>query len=390
MKSRNVQRATQRTVVQGSAGGETVVTSYPLAYYDQFSVIQDYVGPKNTEVLHNHQFVSTRYVDYTGTINSLGPGTNYGYTIGYVAPFTHHSSPGGSFAPPYMLNSIYNRALEQLYEQLRGQVDLSVSAAEWRQTRNMFISQLDHLKPMAEKLTKQVGRATRFLLQFSPSQWPKRWLEYQYGWKPLLSDIYHTGKQMMDIASYGYVRIVGEAYERTYENRKYTGPQFGSTEFVKSDCSQRCRIVAEFKLSNSAISSLSNYTSLNPVSIAWELMPYSFVADWFYDVGGYLRNLESALLFSNQVQKAYSVEGYRCKFNGSFGGGGSPGPGQTVYSSGNAYAEYTFKRRTVNIYLLPRAPNLRADLGWRRALSAASLLALHLGGVKKGLIQGPT
>ncbi|DAD52680.1 TPA_asm: maturation protein [ssRNA phage SRR7976301_6] len=389
MKSRSTVHRLQRTIIRGGpAGVSSEVTDYPNYRYDTLNVIQDYVGPKNTAIEHNHQFVKSYICDYNGAYHSTSPGGNYTDQYGYIAAFTRHSSPGGAFAPSYIMSTVYNNALEDLYGNLRGTVDLSVSAAEWRQTRNMFIQNFDHLKPMAEKLERQIPRALRFLLSFDYAQWPKRWLEYSYGWRPLIQDIYGTVDEMRKAVVYGHVRVEGKAWDTDHRIKTYDGTMPLSKEVVNSITKQRCKIVAEFKIQQSALNSLSNFTSINPASIAWELMPYSFVVDWFYDIGGYVRNMESCLLFCNSLVKAYSVEGYKARFDGTLSGGGVQSlVGHAV--SATAYAEYSFKRRTVNISLIPRAPDLRANLGWRRLLSAASLLALHLKGVKNSSM-GPT
>jgi hypothetical protein len=41
----------------------------------------------------------------------------------------------------------------------------------------------------------------------------------------------------------------------------------------------QCRITGFWALTTGGLNSVAGYTSLNPVSIAWELVPYSFVAD---------------------------------------------------------------------------------------------------------------
>jgi hypothetical protein len=126
---------------------------------------------------------------------------------------------------------------------------------------------------------------------------------------------------------------------------------------------------------------VSRWGSLNPLSIAWELTTLSFVVDWLYDVGGYLRSLETAMLYNSNFHSGYYTQLWA--HQGSWNGKAYT----RVYSSGTYYAEmqgvsswkYTrFSRNVLGSYPLPRAPAFKIDLGSERLLSAAALLAQHL------------
>ena len=53
---------------------------------------------------------------------------------------------------------------------------------------------------------------------------------------------------------------------------------------------------------------VSTYTSMNPASIKWELVPYSFVVDWFYDIGSYLRGCETSTIYSSVFKAGWTSE----------------------------------------------------------------------------------
>jgi hypothetical protein len=122
---------------------------------------------------------------------------------------------------------------------------------------------------------------------------------------------------------------------------------------------------------------LARWTSLNPLSIAWELIPYSFVIDWFYDAGTYLRNLESALLYNNVFNGGYVSELYA--YDGT-----ERTQKYFTYKVGIYTRYYTntarrsrkrnFVRTKLLSYPLPRAPSISTDLSSARLLSAAALL----------------
>jgi len=169
--------------------------------------------------------------------------------------------------------------------------------------------------------------------------------------------------------------VVGKGSDRFTTSKSYRNLSWtGSLETVNRDAHYRAKLCCTFEIKNTIQQQLAGYTSLNPVSIAWELVPYSFVADWFIDVGGYLRSLESACLYGQGFKSGYIVYGYKDKQDGFLDGQGKSGNTLT-FGSANAYVYQSYKRRgRVGVYPLPVLPHFKADLGWQRLISGASLL----------------
>lgn len=125
---------------------------------------------------------------------------------------------------------------------------------------------------------------------------------------------------------------------------------------------------------------LARWTSLNPASIAWELTPYSFVVDWFLDIGGTLRNFETAVLSQGSFHHGYID--YLMYYDSDqefvyLGSHGGAVDGDDIIVSGNLY-ESDFVREVLTSYPYPRLPSFNAKLGWQRLLSAAALLTTAL------------
>lgn len=380
MQSRFEQRSGVRRVEQVIGSQTTSVIQIVPLQYDTFTVLDDYTGPKQLNVVHKHRFRRSLYTEYSGRETTLIHPNRIDTTSGQgIRGFTRHSQPGFGFAPDPDLNTLYNTALSRVYDQIRGSVDLAVSVAEAGRTRDSVRQWRDQLLPIADDLSRHGGRLVRFIRNFHPRQWGNRWLEYQYGWRPLVQDIYNTAQQLMDSSTKRNLKIVGRASQQRGDLTRYANTWYtGCTESVGYALRSRVMVVAEFGMSPSRIQALSGFTSLNPASITWELLPYSFVVDWFYDIGGYIRNLESNLLFMSDLKRAYMVEGYRLLFTGSVDGGGPQNATTTSVASARASALYTYKHRQVTT-LAPRYPVVRADLGWQRLISAASLLSQFLG-----------
>lgn len=125
------------------------------------------------------------------------------------------------------------------------------------------------------------------------------WLAMQYGWLPLLSDVHAASKAFEALsAPPRKSRIVvsrskSEAYSGNVGPCKYSG---NANRFV------RVEIELSEELSYARSMGLSD-----PASVAWELLPWSFVADWFFPVGRYLAQ---QAVIPHLAGKAYWTAGY--------------------------------------------------------------------------------
>jgi hypothetical protein len=267
--------------------------------------------------------------------------------------------PGYSrFPPSYDFTNLQNSAIADLFSKLRSDVDLSIDLFEADKTLKMF---------------KDLGRMVRRVKSIHPNQWAKHWLTYTYGLRPLYGSIYGTFHEMMHPARGGSYIIKGRAID-VVNSKTVSSAPFPTTTDIFVD-SRRSEYAVRFTLTKpSALQSLGNYTSLNPASIVWELTPFSFVADWFIDIGGYLRNLETALLYMNNISsiRRTNTRLWNCD---SLCVGGSG----VVSVNLNARYRYVFKNRSSPALVIPSLPRPKFDLGWRRFVSAGSLLHEHFG-----------
>jgi len=276
-------------------------------------------------------------------------------------------------------NAAYNKALGRYYDKLRGDLDLSISLFESGQT---------------VKMLKAVTKFTSYVKNtFNPKNIGNKWLEYQYGWRPLVNDIFQAADKLVAKPTSPY-RIIdvraSEAWraDKTTDNLPpgtYRGYDLYRDEW---DANYRCRLVGFYGFTDSALLKLAGWSSLNPISIAWELLPYSFVADWFIDIGGYLRATESALLYSQAFKGGVQIQGYRKHARrtntADYTYKQGNNPLSTITTTGikrqQSDSWLTGKTRTVlTSSPSPRLPSFKADLGSSRLLSAAALLSQFVG-----------
>jgi hypothetical protein len=132
----------------------------------------------------------------------------------------------------------------------------------------------------------------------------------QYGWKPLLHDAYSGAQflahQLSAPAVKRYTAVLTSASLKTAPLDTVSAGSYSGALLVTRKCSRQ--IIAF--LSESNVSALTNL--IDPLTVAWELMPYSFVVDWFAPIGSYLsaRGLSSQITGEFVTTHLFGLEKY--------------------------------------------------------------------------------
>jgi hypothetical protein len=109
------------------------------------------------------------------------------------------------------------------------------------------------------------------------------WLEYQYGWKPLMGTIYDGSQLLMRGFRKPQLFFARGTAEEDYEQ---TVNEQGTEKHVSGTL--RVKTGVYYRVASAKSDLLDSAGLLNPLSIAWELVPFSFVFDWFVPVGNVL------------------------------------------------------------------------------------------------------
>jgi len=122
------------------------------------------------------------------------------------------------------------------------------------------------------------------------------WLELQYGWLPLVKDV-EAGAQFI-------AHKLSVPAQQTYRMsvRRESVSTRVATGFKAPINSKSSRVHRRSLkvIVTEPPSMLAQLGLLNPELVAWELLPFSFVADWFLPIGSYL---EARAVTSNIVAK---------------------------------------------------------------------------------------
>lgn len=254
------------------------------------------------------------------------------------------------------------KAMEKLYNLVRGDLDVSVDAFQARQTAKMF-SLSDQFRNMFRRRVSVLNKAG------------SAWLQYVYGWKPLASTIYGVANESMRFANNYVQNFTASGSVRVNHSVKDLIP-IGGDSFpgvYKYTGDARVRYGCRFLLDDGT--DYRRFSSLNPLSIAWELLPWSFVVDWAFNVGSYLRHAESALLYGSNFQSGYKTTTAAVTIN--WRGGGSKKSGPRTYSgaASGSYRNISVHREILSTTPYPRPPRVDLELGSGRLLNAAALLS---------------
>lgn len=308
-----------------------------------------------------------------------GPGKPLDYSTGYMEGGESSLMWGSEYAPSHD-SAVYNKAVTKLYDKLKdSDLNLAVSVGEYRETSRM-ISQA--LRSMG-RVTSLAREARRQVLHNPSLLISKVWLGMKYGWLPLYNDVYN----LLNYSSRKFVSndFTARSSKVTNVYRKRTLSGLQRYSYLKGTTFSKCEVGVTAKPSNTTAFEISRITSLNPLSIAWELVPFSFVVDWFFDVGGYLSAQENACGMGLIFERGYTTRTSGHKLEDtwvqSFTQSSVPTSGGAV-GKGMSYRVQK-DRSTALDFPRPYFPTLKLDLGSQRIMSAASLFRTTLlGGIR--------
>lgn len=237
-------------------------------------------------------------------------GSKYELTSGFVGGFVHSDYTE-------MESLALAEATKRFYQNASGQsLNIGVAVGELPQTINMIGSTAKRMASSFRSLRKldidgafnslKMGNYShrqslkRRSSRLNSSEYVKNhsfaadsWLEMKYGWKPLLQDVDNAAKLAAESQSGNPgsvdLRVSGMSRKRV----TVTGPANpGVAQIVTNGTGYvQVGIVGYYRIADPATRNLQSLGLLNLAEVAWELVPYSFVVDWFSPVGSFIQGL---------------------------------------------------------------------------------------------------
>lgn len=181
-----------------------------------------------------------------------------------------------------------------------GPVNLATAAGDFDKTAEMIAKRIRQIAEAAKQLRNgnpkgfvealgipSLSRSQRGRIRDTPveNRLADNWLEFAYGWTPLISDV-HGALDAMHKGITGSGKMV-KGTSRSFPSDR-TGQNFDRP-------SRRAAGFAAGRVRNPDVRTLQELGLLNPISLAWELMPYSFVVDWFIPVNDIFASFTAGL-----------------------------------------------------------------------------------------------
>lgn len=108
------------------------------------------------------------------------------------------------------------------------------------------------------------------------------WLEFTFGWSPLIGDIYNAIDVMQ--TAFPVVPVRGAATDS-----RSTKQVFRPNWCRLTNTQAQCRLVADLVVTNPNLLLANQLGLLNPAAVVWDVVPFSFVVDWFLPVGKFIK-----------------------------------------------------------------------------------------------------
>lgn len=356
------------------------------------------------------------YADYKRTTYAqrrpYPPGSSPGY--GNLA---NASVAAGGYAPyAYILDygspevqSVFADARRKFSELAAPSAEALVDLIEAKQSAKMIIRRTTELLQLARAVKRlDVGAATRVLkraLSSSGKSGHKRaltktrkavvtakspagmWLELHFGWAPLVGDLV-SGMDLLQ-ADFKPRKLKGRSKK---EFPVHDGVQYPASEssnghdngFISVDAKRtvKCVVGADVRIDNPNLLLAQRLGFVNPLTTINELVPFSFVVDWFGNWSQWLGQYSEfyGLELTNAYHTVYFEKHCYYVASGKVFGFGSPPPhwdflGENFTAIGT---DHIYVDRRIGIPAVTLGFRLPERISLVRAATAASLLVQQL------------
>jgi hypothetical protein len=216
---------------------------------------------------------------------------------------------------PQVVGAARTIALKRLYNRIDdavGRFQAGVALGEMRETKRLLGSRAALLGESVSDSLKRLSKEARYLRYVRrlpgariAARVSDLWLEYSFGWRPLIGDVNSLHNSFVKQFDTSRIRVSSSATESksTPTVRQTSGYDY--TETITERTVQYLsthRFVYGLRQPSSALTKWGT-SPMDGLSVAWELIPWSFLIDYFVDIGTFIRSFQ----YSN-LQVIYGSE----------------------------------------------------------------------------------
>lgn len=265
-------RANKTKNLPGFIAGTSTKFRSPSSYSREIVDIEHHSGIWLNE---NHFNPAVMSVEVSGCANPLGANTQF-----RLLPCW-----GGGHQVTYDSNIGMMARVQAQLKLGAGKAQLGAALVESKKTLNMIADRsVDLLKALiAVKHGRKIPdlRYTGAIRRDS-KRLADGFLEIKFGWLPLMSDIYGSYKLLQEQLKPAML-LRGQATipDEVFMNNGSPNARYYTTGSAKRW--HRCCLWAQVDVT--ALRTANQAGLLNPLSIGWEVVPHSFIVDWFMPIG---------------------------------------------------------------------------------------------------------
>jgi hypothetical protein len=216
-----------------------------------------------------------------------------------ITPWGTELSVQGVYNAAVLANTRNRGVVECKQKMLESKMDLAESLVDINKTVLLICERTMQVllawqyarKGQYQKALKTLG-ITKANLNFKSAS--EFWLEVQYAWLPLLSDVFSGVEVVKDLFN-------DPLAHHTYAKRRVKGDLWvrdlsGDANEWKGQTNQKnayCEVETKyrFRIQDAVLAYITGFQLSNPLYVFWVSMPFTFVVDWFMPLGDWLGSL---------------------------------------------------------------------------------------------------
>lgn len=180
---------------------------------------------------------------------------------------------------------VMNKARSSFNDEIHESAELALAFAERKKSADLIGERANSLNCFFGSLFKKKWRKAGNCLGIGNTRTTihtlnRAHLEYDYGWKPMIGDMFNAAK----VLESPYPRLTAKGTSSMpFEHSSSPGYGAGPVK-----CRHSAIVQADVYVDNPMLYKASQAGLINPLGVAWELVPFSFVVDWFLPIGDLL------------------------------------------------------------------------------------------------------
>lgn len=191
----------------------------------------------------------------------------------------------------------FNKAYSRFIDKIGDQAGIGIDLAQYRQANQMIENRANKLISFTRALVGRsplgVARSLGIAAKRAQAVMKTRhgtsrtladlWLEFHFGWKPLVQDIYAAGEVLSEPLK--STRVKASA---TLPFTTHYGSGSPASSYFDITAKARVRFGADIEVINPNLRLLQQLGILNPAVVLVDAVPWSFVLGWFHSFQEYL------------------------------------------------------------------------------------------------------